>query len=456
MTTSAVVDGATLPTNAAEMAEFMADPNNLKNLFILDEEKGLVAKPEYQKFLAEVADLELRNDARIAAAVQTQMALAVKGDPTKVERRALANGQPSYYNSTAPGTQVDPIFDSFGEFFQAISPIAPTLANSEDLAKKMAATKRITNAMSSVIPSDGGFLIPEELRAEIMRVALQNSITRSRATVLPMASAKMGLPVVDETSQATTVRGGWVAYRIPESTAPSETSPKFGRIVLDATKIMVRTNVPNELAADAPGLQAFVMQELPNVVRDQEERDFIGGSGAGEPLGWAHANNPALVSVTRNTDSYVWTDITAMFARLFASSHPNAVWVCSSEVLPSLLRAVISTGDATIPVVGPALLLTDGQGIQAAAGSILGKPLLVSDHLAQSGSANDLMYVDLAHYVVGDRQGVTMSASTDVRFNEDETAYKVILRNDGTPWLLSAVTPPNGGDTQSAFVGRAA
>lgn len=455
MPASTVVDGP-IPTNAAEMAEYMADPEKLRNLFDLDEEKGLIPKPEYTAFLAELAEVELRNDARIAAVVQTQLAMSTKADPTKVTRRSLANGKPSYYNASAPGAQVDPIFASHGEFFQAISPLANSFGNADDLREKLGRARKITNAMSSVIPADGGFLIPEELRAEIMRVALQESITRQRATVLPMASKTLGLPVVDETSRVTSVRGGWIAYRTPESTAPTQSSPKFGRVVLDATKLMCTTAVPNELVADAVGLNSFIMQGLPETIRDFEERDFTSGGGVGEPLGWADADNPGLVSITRNTDSFIFTDITAMFARLFSSSHGSAVWVCSSEVLPFLMRAVISTGNATIPVVGPALLLQDGQGIQAAAGTILGKPLLVSDNLAQTGSANDLMYVDLSYYVIGDRQGVTMSSSVDNRFQEDETVFKVIARNDGRPWLLAPITPPNGGDTQSAFVGRAA
>lgn len=451
-----MADAATLPKTPAELAEYMADPANLKNLFDMDEEKGLTPKPEYTQFLANLAEAELTNDARIAAIVQEQLNAGARQDPTKVTRRALANGKPSYYNAAAPGAKVDPIFASHGEFFQAISPLAPTLANSEDLRSKIVKARQITNAMSSVIPADGGFLIPEELRAEIMRVALQDSITRARATVIPMASKTLGLPVVDETSRQTSVRGGWVAYRTPESTAPTQSSPKFGRVVLDATKLMATTAVPNELVADAVGLNSFIMQGLPEVIRDFEERDFTAGSGVGEPLGYADADNPALISITRNTDSFIWTDIVTMFARLFASSHANAVWQCSSEVLPSLLQATISTGDATIPVVGPALLLQDGQGIKAAAGTILGKPLLVNDNLAQTGSAGDLHYDDLSYYVIGDRQGVTMSSSVDNRFQEDETVFKVIARNDGRPWLLAPITPNNGGDTQSAFVTRAA
>lgn len=456
MAESAVLDGVTVPTNAAELAEFMADPAKLKNLFDMDEEKGLTPKPEYQAFLSELADAELRNDAKIAGIVQQQMALSSKQDPTKITRRALANGKPSYYNSSAPGAKVDRIFATHGEFMQAVWHARDSLSNADELRSKMVETKKITNAMSSVIPADGGFLIPEELRAEIMAVALQESVTRMRATVIPMASKTLGLPVVDETTRATSVRGGWVAYRTPESTAPSGSQPSFGRVVLDATKLMATTAVPNELIADAVGLQAFIMQGLPEVIRDQEDRDFFNGSGVGEPHGWLDPDNEALISITRDTDGYIFNDIVGMFSRLFASSHGNGLWVCSSEVLPSLLKAVIPTGDTTIPVVSPPLLLPGQQAIQSPVGMILGKPLVVNDNAAQVASAGDLSYVDLSYYVIGDRQGATMASSTDNRFTEDETVYKVILRNDGKPWLLAPITPNNGGDTQSAFVTRAA
>lgn len=455
MPDSAVVDGL-VPTNAAELAEFMADPAKLKLLFDLDEEKGLTPKAEYTAFLAELAENELRSDARIAAMVQTQMAANRKADPTKVERKALANGQPSYYNRHAPGAGLDGVFENKGEFLQAAWHLRDNLPNGADLGPKAAKVRQVTAAMSSVIPADGGFLIPEELRTEILAVALQESTVRSRAMTMPMASAKLSLPVVDETSRASSIFGGWVAYRTPESTAPSQSSPKFGRVVFDATKLTALTRVPNELFADAIGLERFVMQGLPKVVRDQEDRDFTGGGGVGEPLGYLAAGNTALISITRNTDGFIFHDITAMFARLFSSSHGNAIWVCSSEVLPSLLRATLSTGNATIPVVSPPLLLAGQQGIQAPAGMILGKPLIVDDNAAQVGSAADLNYVDLAYYGIGDRQGATLSSSTDNRFEEDETVLKCIMRNDGRPLLLSPITPNNGGDSQSAFVTRAA
>ena len=60
--------------------------------------------------------------------------------------------------------------------------------------------------------------------------------------------------------------------------------------------------------------------------------------------------------------------------------------------------------------------------------------------------------MDPSYYLVGDRQMVQVSASTDFLFSTDKTAYKVIERVDGRPWLQSAITPKNGGNSLSAFV----
>ena len=47
---------------------------------------------------------------------------------------------------------------------------------------------------------------------------------------------------------------------------------------------------------------------------------------------------------------------------------------------------------------------------------------------------------------------MTATSSTDFKFQTDETAFKIIERVDGRPWLNSALTPKNSGSTLSPFV----
>ena len=87
---------------------------------------------------------------------------------------------------------------------------------------------------------------------------------------------------------------------------------------------------------------------------------------------------------------------------------------------------------------------------------ILGRPVIVSEKCAAVGASGDINFVDFGFYLLGDRQAMSAKQSEDFRFNQDVTAFRVIERVDGRPWLQSPITPQNGGATLSAFVKLAA
>ena len=72
------------------------------------------------------------------------------------------------------------------------------------------------------------------------------------------------------------------------------------------------------------------------------------------------------------------------------------------------------------------------------------------------GAQGDLSFVDFGMYLIGDYQAVTVDSSKHVKFTSDKTTYRMIARNDGRPWLLSALTPHNNSPSLSAFVQLAA
>ena len=57
----------------------------------------------------------------------------------------------------------------------------------------------------------GGFLVPEEFRAELLSLALEEAVVRPRATVIPMASNTIKIPRIKDTSHASNVHGGVTA-----------------------------------------------------------------------------------------------------------------------------------------------------------------------------------------------------------------------------------------------------
>lgn len=352
------------------------------------------------------------------------------------------------YNKDAIGAEFDGDFESPGRFMYSISDHAH---KDEALSRKLG---RLKDALSSAKPSDGGFLIPEVLRAELLRIAIEKAVVRSRARVIPMDSLTVPFPTVDATSNVSSVFGGITGFWTEEGATLTESKPKFGRIELKANKLCLYTEVPNELARDSqPALDTFLGEIFPEAIAWFEDVAFFLGGGVGEPLGFLNAL--ATVFVDRagsSTDTVVWADVVNMYARMLPQSLDRAVWIVSPDVLPQLLTMTVGSGNAAVWIGGGNF----PSGAASPPMSMLGCPLIVSEKAKAMGTPGDINFVDFGYYLIGDRQAMSARQSEDFRFNQDVTAYRVIERLDGRPWLQSAITPQNNSsNTLSPFVGLA-
>lgn len=364
-------------------------------------------------------------------------------------RNEIAQRQ-GLYNAEAPGAVLNGIFRNQAQLFQALSPRLSNYRNSRELAAGIEeARTRIQNSFSTNSPSDGGFLIPEQFRSDMLMLALEDSIVQPRATVIPMETQRTLIPTVDSTTNATSVFGGIVCYWVDEATAPTESSAKFGQVVLDTKKLMAYCTAPNELVADATAFQAFLNAALPRAMAFERDYRFMQGTGVGEPLGFISC--PAAVTASaisgQGASTIVVENLAAMYARMLPSSLNNAVWIASIDTFPQLATMALSVGTGGAPV-----FLTNGSIADAAPMTIYGRPVIFTEKAASLGTTGDINFVDLSFYLIGDRQTSDVTASTDFLFSSDRIAYKVVNRVDGRPWLQSAITPKNAGNTLSPFV----
>jgi HK97 family phage major capsid protein len=254
-------------------------------------------------------------------------------------------------------------------------------------------------------------------------------------------------PAIDSTSNVSSVYGGIVGYWTEEGAALTQSQASFGRIILDAKKLTAYTEVPNELISDSiTSFQAFLDQIFPEALGFYEDYAFLRGSGVGEPLGVL--NGSGLVQFDRASGTgLVWADIVGMYARMLPSSLGRAVWVASIDTFPTLATMTIS--GATIP-----LWLTGGQGIEGPTLSLLGRPIIFTEKVpGLTNNANCINFIDFGFYLIGDRQVMSAMSSPHFKFQNDQTAYRIIERVDGRPWLQSAITPKNSTATLSPYVG---
>lgn len=366
-------------------------------------------------------------------------------DGTTTNRAKYRSG--TIYNKGALGAKHDEKFNTMSEFLYSISNKA---YKDESLSRKLG---ELQNDLSSVKPSDGGFLIPEILRAELLKVALDKAIVRSRARVIPMDSLTVPFPTVDSTSNVSSVFGGITGFWTEEGATLTESQPKFGRVELRANKLVLFTQVPSELIQDArPSIVAFIEEIFPEALAWFEDVAFFVGGGVGEPLGFLNA--PAAINITRTAsgNDIEWADIVAMYARMLPQGLDRAVWVVSPDALPNLLTSQVPGGGPVVMGVTPGF----PDPSMSPRMSILGIPMLVSEKARSIGASGDINLVDFGYYLLGDRQAMSAKQSEEFAFNQDKTSFRVTERLDGRPWLPEAITPQNGGDTLSPFVKLAA
>lgn len=359
-----------------------------------------------------------------------------------------AGGKKSGGRYRAPGTVLDGAFESFGEF---------ALKNWHGTVSKFGRDSRM-DAVAKVLGEGsvdaGAALVPEEYRAEILRMGLESALVRPRARTVRMGGPVIRYPAIRDTSHASTVYGGIAAHWTPEggdiSTGASE--PTFGQVRLEAKKLTGYTIVGNELMADSAfAIEDVLMGLFGEAIPYFEDDAFITGVGGAQPVGILNAD--ALISVSKETgqaaDTIVWENCIKMFARMLPASMGKAIWYAHPDTLPQLMTMSLAVGTG-----GSAVWMPSGVGGPPM--TLLGRPIVFTEKAETVGDAGDLVFADFSYYLIGDRQTLAIESSPHVQFVNDRTVWRMIERVDGRPWVDSALTPRNGSNTMSPFVALAA
>jgi HK97 family phage major capsid protein len=383
---------------------------------------------------------------------------------SRMRNAAYLADENALFNERALGAAVDEeeYAANFGKFMYAIFKAekdagqrgdTEKVTRIQDFKAKLEKT-RLSNAMSERIPSEGGFLVPENLRSEILMVALETAVIRPRARIIPMDSLRVPLPSIDDTSHASNVYGGVQAFWTEEGAALASSAPTWGRITLEAKKLTAYTAIPNELLQDSTtSLDMWFNKFFPTAVSWFEDVGFISGTGVGEPQGILQA--PGAVRVPVGTDyTIAFADIAKAYSQMWPASLNRAVWLCSPDVLLQLLLLALTSNSTTI---APPLWLQQMNATDTPGGGngdgvsyrLMGRPLIVTEKMPSGLSGNTttpgaLTLVDLDYYLLGDRQTMQVASSDEYLFGQDMIAYRIIERLDGRFWLQSPITPENG------------
>lgn len=264
----------------------------------------------------------------------------------------------------------------------------------------------VVKSLAEGADSEGGYIVPTEFRADIVRAMADMPVIRSRASIFPMSGMLLELPAV-----ASEVQVSWGT----ENQSMSSTTAVFGNVTLTAHRLNAILRTSRELVNDASiAVVKLITDMFAKAVSKAEDKAFTTGSGTGQPKG---LTQETLRTVDFQGGNLV-DQVNSMYWRLGQAYRDNAAWLMNSRTI-EVLTAVKDNN-------GAYMIQTPAEG---GTPTLKGRPVLEQNDL----SSNVIFFGDLKTYFIGDREQMAVETSTQEgnTWVRHQVAIKVYERVDG-------------------------
>ena len=312
-------------------------------------------------------------------------------------------------------------FKCFSEFAVAIKNAEVSHGRKMDKRLDDLQTKAAGAGLNEGDGEQGGYLIPEEFRNQLLEIAIKKSNILNMAMMIPMATNAINIPYVAGTDRSGGLVHGGIEFKwLDEEGTKTETRPRFGKIQLRLKKVAGLVYASDEILEDSPiSLEPLLSRMFSDALAWQLDNVFINGSGAGRPLGVLNA--PCLIAVAaeagQTADTIQYENVLNMYARMWDKT--NAVFMANDDTFVQLASMSLSIGTAGAPVWLPA-----GGASGKPYDTLFGKPLIFTEHCQKLGDQGDILFADWSQYLVGQKSGgqVQFASSIHLKFDADQTA----------------------------------
>lgn len=345
----------------------------------------------------------------------------------------------------AGGPEASREFESMGEFLAAVrfNPNDQRLNFVEGVGAAvdengLQAEMRMDNDTA------GGFMVPTQIRSNILSVAPQDSLVRPRAQVIPAGSppdASITMPALDQSgTEAGHMFGGMNFSWIEEGGEKPETDANLKAITLTPHEIAGFVTVTDKLLRNWQASASFIESLMRGGVSAAEDYAFLRGNGITQPLGALSA--PAMKYINRtNANSVTYVDLLEMVSRLLMRGG-TPVWSMPQGALPKIATLTDPEGH----------YIWKANAVDGFAGTLLGYPVRWNNRSPLLGSKGDITLCDWSYYLIKDGSGPFVAASEHVKFTSNKTVIKIFWNVDGAPWMHAPISEENGYEV-SPFIG---
>lgn len=248
--------------------------------------------------------------------------------------------------------------------------------------------------------ADGGALIPEDLRSEILPLYTANTVIRKYAMNVPMPSGSITWP-----RQTSGVAPGYV----PESGIAAVSTPALDQLKLSAKKLRVLTPITNDLMRYAGSqTDVWLRNRLATDFAVAEDAAFIRGTGSSatvkgiryQALG-THVTAETKAGAAVTLQELV-TDLFDMLDDLKSSNVPFGPawrWLSSPTAFSGIAQRLNSNGFFVFQneLIAGRLI---GLGFDETTG--------VPSNLGGSSNQSEMYLIDYANVIVGDARGLEL------------------------------------------------
>lgn len=400
------------------------------------EDRDLTAE-EQSSYDAQKADLDAL-DKRIERMASVEGAEAAG---TTVVRAAARGGQVTIPEGPHARTE----FESMGEFLSAVrfNPNDQRLNYVENVAA--GADGQIDASLRMDNDTQGGFMVPPQLRSEILSVAPQDALVRPRANVIPAGSppdAAITMPALDQSGANPKNMFGGVEFKwLAEGEEKPETDAKLKSITLSPHEIAGFVTITDKLLRNWQASGAFIENLFRSAYAAAEDYAFQRGTGVGQPLG--AINSGAMKFINRAVANHVgYADLLNMVSRFLMRGGQSPVWSMPQSSLVDIATMTDPEGH----------YIWKPGAVDGFAGTLLSYPVRWNNRAPALGTKGDITLVDWSQYLIKDGSGPFVATSEHVKFTSNQTVIKFFSNVDGAPWLTAPIVEENGWEV-SPFVG---
>jgi HK97 family phage major capsid protein len=366
------------------------------------------------------------------------------------ERERTAQALPTSGISGVRDLAAERPFASMGEQLQAVAAAVRGVVD-----PRLMTINAVALGNNVSVPSDGGFFLQPAYSQGLYQRSYELGQILNRCMKVPIGDQNDSVKIngMDEDSRATGSRWGGVrAYWVAEAGTLTASQPHFKQIELAPKKLIVLVYATSEMLRNGAALEAVVNRVVPQEITFMSEDAIFRGDGAGKPEGFLVS--PAFISVAveagQAAATIVAENISKMWARMWAASRANAIWLYNQEAEPQLdaLNVAVGTGGALVYM--PAGGLAD-----TPYGRMKGRPTVPVEYCSPLGTLGDIVLCDPNQYAISDRGGVQAASSIHVQFLTDQTAFRFTYEIDGESLWSAPLTPyqATAGKTLGPFVG---